>query len=70
MSVLQTMNWEETVVSSLLLLLLLSTAVYCRYFYFKIGTLIFGFLGIIIIDVGYSVPSLWVRSAFALGSLL
>ena len=56
------------------LLLLLSSATYCHFFFLKSGTLIFGFFGIIITDgclhSGFALPPLWVRSAFALGSLL
>ena len=56
-------------VSPLLLLLLLSSATYCHFFFLKSGTLIFGFFGITITDgclhSGFALPSLWVRSAFA-----
>ena len=44
-------NWEGTVVSYLLLLLLLSTAAFCRFF-FKSGTLIMPFFSITIREFG------------------
>ncbi len=56
-------------VSPLLLLLLLSSATYCHFFFLKSGTLIFGFFGIIITDgclhSGFALPSLCLRSGFA-----
>ena len=57
----------------LLLLSLSSCATFCHFFFLKSGTLIFVLFGIIIKDACFhsasTLPPLWVRSAFALGSL-
>ena len=60
-------NWEGIGVSSLLLLLLLSSATLVPLFFLKSGTLIFVLLGIIITEgrfhSGFALGSFWVRSA-------
>ena len=67
-------NWEGTGVSSLLLLLLLSSATLVPLFFLKSGTLIFVLLGIIITEgrfhSGFALGSLCLRSGFALAPLL